>query len=168
MKTVLILIFVLASLESVAQKYRYRDKDCDILISVRYNAHKDSACLDLELTNVGRLSIFLIDRLDVFWSLHKNGLAANFGDDFKTWRESEYSLRQVKPDEKIHVVTWIKNYFTDSTSLSFGGGCLVVPTPKEDKVFSNRDFQDAKNFKNFGFGFYPTLRFGEYHEDKEE
>jgi hypothetical protein len=165
MKTVLILIFVLASLESLAQKYHYRDQDCDIIISVRYNVHKDSACLDLEMTNVGRLSIFTSGRLDVLWGMEKKSFVANFGDDFKTWREWEYSLRQVKPDEKIHAVAWIKNYFTDSTSISFGGGCIVVPTPKEDKVFSNRDFQDSKTFKDFGFGCYPTFRYGEYHED---
>ena len=160
MKTTLILLFVLASLNTTAQKYVFSDRDCDINLVVKYNEKRDKANLKLDLTNKGDLSIFSQFRFIAQWDVNKDGLLILFGDNYKFWREDDYVLTQVKPRETVHFDIWVDNHFTDSTTVTFGGGMLTVPTPKERKTFTNRDFQDRTQFKNFGFVFYPTYRDG--------
>lgn len=159
MKT--IILFLTCSLIGISsntfgQMYLFSDKVCDVKIQVKRS--KDSANLALEFVNNSDQSIFTGRMYYARWNVEKEAIRVNFGDDYKNWRENNYKLIEIKPKQKLYLDLKVKDYFTDSTGLSFISGFMLAPPSTDNgKTFTNRDLQQG-TLTECMFGFYPTLK----------
>ncbi|GAA3918444.1 hypothetical protein GO495_20820 [Chitinophaga oryziterrae] len=91
-------------------------------VLVKYNLKRDSAHLNLKLTNEDKLPILTGGVFYAHWTEDHSSILLAFGDVFKIWHQMEYELKSIKPDSSASWDFSVKNFFTDSTTAVLGGG----------------------------------------------
>jgi hypothetical protein len=86
-----VLLFLFLGWNIMAQKYVYSDRNCRIEVLVKYNLKRDSAHLNLRLTNEGKLPILTGGAFYAYWT-EKHSILLTFGNVFKIWHASVFLI----------------------------------------------------------------------------